>query len=104
MAFSKATIKKSKSLLTAIAKWERKQNFARAALYKRAEGKLVIIGWGLDRVMGIFSTLDKALEAVESAPERNDHNWWIAFRKMDRWEKSNIFERVLIRTIPKSGS
>lgn len=69
-----------------------------AKLHKRAKGKLVVIGWDIDRIMGIFSTLEKAFKAVENAPERYDHNWWMEFRKLDRWEKPCIFERVLLRT------
>lgn len=67
-------------------------------LQKKAKGKLVIIGWDLDRVMGIFSTVDNAMKAIEEAPERYDHNWWMEFRELDKWQKSNIFERVLLRT------
>lgn len=98
MAFNKKMIETGNRLCREIAKAERKANLERANLYRKAEGKLVVVGWDIDRVMGIFSTLDKALEAVEDAPERYDHNWWLEFRKLDRWEKSNVFGRMLIRT------
>lgn len=74
------------------------EGMERDELYKRAEGKLVVIGWDLDRVMGIFSTVDKAMSTLEEAPERYDHNWWMEFRELDRWGKLSIFERVLLRT------
>ena len=70
----------------------------KTAIEKRAKGKLIVIGWDLDRIMGVFSTVDKALEALDKSPERNDHNWWMEFRKLDHWEKSNIFDRLLLRT------
>lgn len=69
-------------------------------LEKRAKGKLVAIGFGIDRIFGIFSTAEKALGALQEARERNDHNWWMEFRKLDRWERPTIFERVLLRTKP----
>jgi hypothetical protein len=67
-------------------------------IQKRAEGKLVVVGWDVDRVMGIFSTVDKAMKALEEAPERYDHNWWMEFRDLDQWKKPSIFERILVRT------
>lgn len=69
-----------------------------AELQKRADGKLVVIGWDLDRMMGIFSTVDKAMSALEEAPERYDHNWWMEFREQNCWGQFSVFERVLLRT------
>ena len=69
----------------------------KAKVERLSKGKLVVIGWDIDRIMGIFSTVDKALEALEKSPDKADHNWWMEFRKLDRWEKSNIFERILLR-------
>jgi hypothetical protein len=104
MAFSKKAIKTGSRLLVAIAKKERKQNLAWSRLHKRTEGKLVIVGWDLDRVIGIYSTLGKALEALDRAPGRNDHNWWLEFRKVNHWSTTSLFERILVRTDKVSGS
>lgn len=67
-------------------------------LQKRAKGKLVVLGFDLDRVAGIFSTVDKAEEAVREAPDRYDHNWWIEFRTLDAFRDTGVFQRVIFRT------
>lgn len=69
-----------------------------ADVQKRAKGRLVVIGWEIDRVMGIFSTVEKAMKALDKAPERSEHNWWMEFRKLDRWERPCVFERILLKT------
>lgn len=72
-----------------------------ASLRKRARGKLVLLGFDIDQVAGVFTSVEKALQALAKEPEMPARNWWLAFRKVNTFDKGCIFDRILLRT--KSG-
>lgn len=74
-----------------------------AVLRKRARGKMVLLGFGIDRVAGVFTSVDKAFKELMKSPEMPDHNWWLSFRKADKIDNGSIFDRVLLRTQAVEG-
>lgn len=73
------------------------------ALRRRARGKVILLGWDIDRVAGVFTSLDNAIKHLLRSADVRKHNWWLSFRKRNRIDAGCIFDRVLLQTTMPKG-
>jgi len=75
------------------------------SLRRLARGKVILLGWDMYRVAGVFTSLDNAMKHLFKSADIRKHNWWLSFRKCDRIDVGCVFDRVLLKTtMPRGGA